>query len=149
VGTTPANGRDPVEATTDQAELTATSPAPTSRLRTSRTHDTCGAAVLMAAQTRLLPLLDEREATELVFNRPAPAFLTCPWQESPEGNESVLVQPCLIVTRGDRQAKRRAIEANHDLLFWHQALESERWRLRLLPGLLLPDEGLLWALTAR
>ena len=57
--------------------------------------------------------------------------------------------PCLIVTRGNRQAKRRAIEANHDLLSWHQALESERWCVGLLPGLMLPDEGLLCALTAR
>ena len=67
----------------------------------------------------------------------------------PEGNESVLVQPSLIVTGGNRQAKRRAIEANHDLLFWRQVLDSERLRLRLLPGLLLSDEGLLWALAAR
>ena len=45
------------------------------------------------------------------------AFLTCPWQESPEGNESVLVQPCLIAYGRNRQAKWRAIEANHDLVF--------------------------------
>jgi len=43
------------------------------------------AAVLMAAQIRLLPLPDEREAAEQVFNRLASAFLTCPWQESPKG----------------------------------------------------------------
>ena len=65
------------------------------------------------------------------------------------GYERVLVQPSLIVTGGNRQAKRRAIEANHDLAFWHQALEAERLRLRLLPGLLLSYEGLLGALTAR
>ena len=33
----------------------------------------------------------------------------------PEGNESVLVQPSLIVTGGNRQAKRQAIEANEYL----------------------------------
>jgi hypothetical protein len=65
------------------------------------------------------------------------------------GYERVLVQPSLIVTGGNRQAKRRAIEANHDLSFWHQALAAERLRVRLLPGLLLSYEGLLGALTAR
>jgi hypothetical protein len=64
-------------------------------------------------------------------------------------HERVLVQPSVTLTAGNRQAMRRAIEANHDLLFWHQALETERSRLRLLPGLLQSDEGLLWALTAR
>ena len=34
-------------------------------------QDTWDAAVLMAAQTWLLPLLDGREAAERVFNRPA------------------------------------------------------------------------------
>jgi len=43
---------------------------------------------------------------------------------------------------------RRAIEANHDPSLWRQALKAERWLLRLLPGLLLSSEGLLWALTA-
>jgi hypothetical protein len=52
-------------------------------------------------------------------------------------HESLLVQPSVIVTGGNRQAKRRAIEANHDLSFWRQALETERLRLRLLQGLLL------------
>jgi hypothetical protein len=64
-------------------------------------------------------------------------------------HECVLVQPSVIVTGGNRQAKRRAIEANHDLSLWHQALETQRSRLRLLPGLLLSYEGLPWALTAR
>jgi hypothetical protein len=65
------------------------------------------------------------------------------------GYERVLVQPSLIVTGGNRQAKRRAIEANHDLSFWRQALEAERLRLRLLAGLAAVKEGLLGALTAR
>jgi hypothetical protein len=51
--------------------------------------------------------------------------------------ESGLVHSSVIVTGGNRQATRRAIEANHDLSFWRQAYETERLRLRLLPGLLL------------
>ena len=71
----------------------------------------------MAAQTRLLPLLDGREAAELVFNRLAPAFLTCPWQESPEGIRVYRSSLPLIASGRTRQAKWPAIEANHDLLF--------------------------------
>ena len=62
--------------------------------------------------------------------------------------ESGLVHSSVIVTGGNRQAMRRAIEANRDLSFWHQALETERLSLRLLPGPLLSQEGLLWELTA-
>jgi hypothetical protein len=51
--------------------------------------------------------------------------------------ESGLVHSSVIVTGGNRQAMRRAIEANHDPSFWRQAVETERLRLRLLPGLLL------------
>lgn len=51
--------------------------------------------------------------------------------------ESGLVHSSVIVTGGNRQAMRRAIEANHDPSSWRQAVETERLRLRLLPGLLL------------
>ena len=63
------------------------------------------------------------------------------------GYESALAQPFLIVTGGNRQAKRRAIEANEYLSVWRQALETECRCHRLLPGPLPSQEGFVGVLT--